>query len=154
MSAPSERLAAQRPHHGAPTAIHAVPAAQLDAGFRVLVMREMMVGDGPSAFAVIEQSVLRRPPRQIRHGIAFALAFQPQVMDWLTARIGRPAQRDRDAIVRNPLWPELAWHRQARDWPDGTRTTEWSADILFAEADIREAFASCFRTLLGGEAPE
>lgn len=141
------------PRHVDPAAVHAVAALPLAAGFRLLVMREMAMGGGPSAFAVIDQPLLRPPPRQIRHGIAFALAFRPQVMDWLAARLGRPSQRSGGGAVRNPAWPELAWHRQARDWPDGTRTTEWSADILISDAAAREAFGRHFRAELAGEAP-
>ncbi|MFS8036560.1 hypothetical protein ACI7BZ_06255 [Xanthobacter sp. AM11] len=140
--------------HAEPTAVHTVPALQLAAGFRVLVMRELASGDGPSAFAVIDQALLRPPPRQIRHGLAFALAFRPQVMDWLAARLGRPGTRAGAApAIRNPHWPRLAWHQCGRDWADGTRSTEWSADILFPDAGARAAFGLHFQTLLAGQPP-
>lgn len=134
-----------------PTAIAAVPALALANGFRLLVMRELALDDGPPAYAVIGQTLVRPPPRTIRHGVAFALAFGPEVMAWLTAALGRPAWRDASgAIARNPRWPGLGWHRASRRWPGGTLTTEWSADILFPEEAGRAAFALAFAEPLAG----
>lgn len=134
-----------------PTAVAAVPAQPIVGGFRLLVMRELALDDGPPAYAVIGQSLVRSPPRSIRHGVAFALAFGPQVMDWLTATFGRPATRDAAGLLqRNPRWPGLVWHRATRDWPGGTRTVEWSADIRFPEEADRAAFALAFTDALAG----
>lgn len=134
-----------------PTAIAAVPAQPIEGGFRLLVMRELALDDGPPAYAVIGQSLVRPPPRSIRHGVAFALAFGPPAMAWLTAALGRPAWRDGSgATQRNPRWPGLAWHRAPRQWPGGTRTTEWSADILFPQEADRAAFALAFADPLAG----
>lgn len=135
---------------GDPTAIAAVPASRIDGGYRLLVMRELAAGGGPPGFAVIGQSVLRAPPRTIRHGVAFALAFRPEAMAWLSAYLGRPSLRGEEGAVRNPRWPSLAWHRAARDWPDGTHTTEWSADILFPLPADGAAFAEAFAEALAG----
>lgn len=137
-----------------PTAIAAVPAEAIASGFRVLVMRELALDDGPPAYAVIGQTLVCAPPRSIRHGVAFALAFGPEVMAWLGATLGRPAWRDEAGERRrNPRWPALAWHRAPRDWPGGTRTTEWSADILFPQEADRAAFARAFGDALEGRAP-
>lgn len=131
-------------------AVAAVPAAPLPRGFRLLVMREFVSQAAPSAFAIIEQQVVRAPSRPLRHGLAFALAFRPEVVAWLSFHLGRPAARGPDgAAVRNPRWPELSWHKAPRSWPDGAATLEWSADILFAEEATRTAFARQFATLLG-----
>ncbi len=137
-----------------PTAIAAVPAEPIAGGFRVLVMRELALDDGPPAYAVIGQTLMRAPPRSIRHGVAFALAVGPEVMAWLTATLGRPAWRDEAGETRrNPRWPALAWHRAPRDWPGGTRTTEWSADILFPQEADCAAFAHAFGDALAGREP-
>lgn len=134
-----------------PSAIAACAATPLPQGFRLLVMRELSTGDGPPGYAVIGQSLLRAPPRTIRHGVAFALAFGPDAVAWLSARFGRPAARGPDgATARNPRWPVLSWHRAERTWPDGTRTIEWSADILFAHSADRSAFAAYFAAALAG----
>ncbi|QRG07949.1 hypothetical protein EZH22_06215 [Xanthobacter dioxanivorans] len=147
-------LPAAPPVHAEPTAVHAVPAAPLEAGFRLLVMREFAAAAAPASFAVIEQRLLRPPPRQIRHGIAFALAFRPEVMAFLGFHLGRPAVPGPDgARARNPLWPRLAWHKQARPWPDDTLTTEWNADILFPQETARAAFAHQFHAELAGIPP-
>ncbi|MFG1347451.1 hypothetical protein V5F59_21370 [Xanthobacter autotrophicus DSM 431] len=132
-------------------AVRAVAATPLPQGFRVLVMREFLSDDGPSAFAVIEQQVLRAPPRPLRHGLAFALAFRPEVVAWLSFHLGKPAARGpQGAAVRNPLWPALAWDKAPRTWPDGTRTIEWSADIRFPADAPHLAFARQFHGVLDG----
>lgn len=137
-----------------PTAIAAVPALPIAGGFRLLVMRELALDDGPPAYAVIGQTLLRAPPRSIRHGVAFALAFGPEVMTWLNEALGRPAWRDAAGETqRNPRWPALHWHRAPRDWPGGTVTTEWSVDIRFPEEADRAAFALAFADALEGRAP-
>ncbi|MDI4665165.1 hypothetical protein K9U40_12615, partial [Xanthobacter autotrophicus] len=138
-------------------AVHAVPATALEHGFRVLVLRELAAGAGdgplagPAGFAVIAQGLVRPPPRQIRHGIAFALAFRPEVVAFLSFHLGRPGTRGPDDLPqRNPRWPTLSWHRAERAWPDGMRSIEWSADILFARDEDRAAFARQFRDALAG----
>ncbi|MFG1265271.1 MULTISPECIES: hypothetical protein [Xanthobacter] len=134
-----------------PTAIAAVPVIPIAGGFRLLVMRELALDEGPPAYAVIGQTLLRAPPRSIRHGVAFALAFGPEVMAWLNQALGRPAWRDASGETqRNPRWPSLQWHRAPRAWPGGTRTTEWSSDILFPDEADRAAFALAFADALGG----
>jgi hypothetical protein len=54
-------------------------------------------------------------------------------MAWLIEHLGRPSVRDNDdgSARRNASWPELAWHRENRDWPEGLRTTEWFVDVIF-----------------------
>jgi hypothetical protein len=137
-----------------PTAIAAVPAEAIAGGFRLLVMRELALDDGPPAYAVIGQTLVRSPPRSIRHGVAFALAFGPEMMAWLNQAVGRPAWRDAAGETRrNPRWPSLSWHRAPRDWLGGTRTTEWSADILFPDEADRAAFALAFAEALAGRGP-
>ncbi|MCL8384429.1 hypothetical protein [Xanthobacter aminoxidans] len=137
-----------------PTAIAAVPVIPIAGGFRLLVMRELALDEGPPAYAVIGQTLLRAPPRSIRHGVAFALAFGPEVMAWLNQALGRPAWRDVSGETRrNPRWPGLRWHRAPRAWPGGTRTTEWSADILFPEEADCAAFALAFAEALAGREP-
>lgn len=143
-------LAAARSHEEA-VAIHSVPALVLEHGFRVLVLRELAAGDGPPGFAVIEQALVRPPPRTIRHGVAFALAFRPEVVAFLSFHLGRPGDRGPDDLPRrNPRWPSLSWHREERAWPDGARSIEWSADIRFAREDDRAAFARQFHAALAG----
>ena len=141
--------------HGEAVAIHAVPALALEHGFRVLVLRELAAGDGPAGFAVIEQALVRPPPRAIRHGVAFALAFRPEVVAFLSFHLGRPGERGPDDLPRrNPRWPSLSWHRAVRAWPDGAFSIEWSADILFARDDDRAAFARQFAAALAGGRPD
>lgn len=154
MSAPPEpSVGAAAPFHDEAVAIHAVPALVLEHGFRVLVLRELAAGAGPAGFAVIEQGLVRPPPRTIRHGVAFALAFRPEVVAFLSFHLGRPGERGPDGLPRrNPRWPALSWHRAERIWPDGTHSIEWSADILFAQADDHAVFARQFRAALAGGA--
>lgn len=147
--------AAAAPDHAGAAAVHAVPATRLDQGFRILVLRELAAAEaGPAGFAVIEQALLRPPPRQIRHGVAFALAFRPEVVAFLSFHLGRPGDRGPDELPRrNPRWPSLSWHRAERAWPDGVRSIEWSADILFPREEDRAAFARQFHAALAGAEP-
>lgn len=138
--------------HHEPTAIHAVPAEVIDKGFRLLLMRELRSESGTPAFAFIEQWLLRSPERRNRHGISFALAFRPEIMAWLIAELGRPAQRDAEGLARiNARWPALAWTRAERAWADGTRTVEWFADIRFHDEASQAAFGTAWRARLTGE---
>lgn len=142
---------AAAPSHDAAVAVHAVPAVALAHGFRMLVLRELADGDGPAGFAVIEQALVRPPPRTIRHGVAFALAFRPEVVAFLSFHLGRPGARGPDGLPRrNPRWPALSWHRAERVWPDGAHSIEWSVDILFAQENDRAAFARQFHAALAG----
>lgn len=153
MTLPAFTLAVA-PDHADATAIHAVPATETENGFRLLVMRELMSAEEPSGFAVIEQRLLRAPPRTIRHGVAFALAFGPKAVAWLSLHLGKPAARDADGtVIRNADWPQLAWRRQQRVWADGTHSIEWSADIRFSDPATREAFARAFAAELAGATP-
>lgn len=154
MTAPARPPLAAAPSHEAAVAVHGVPAVALEHGFRLLVLRELAAGDGPAGFAVIEQALVRPPPRTIRHGVAFALAFRPEVVAFLTFHLGRPGKRGADDLpLRNPRWPTLSWHRAERLWPDGAHSIEWSADILFAQEEDRAAFARQFHAALGAAQP-
>lgn len=154
MTTPARPPLAAAPAHEAAVSVHAVPAIVLDHGFRLLVLRELAAGDGPAGFAVIEQGLLRPPPRTIRHGVAFALAFRPEVVAFLSFHLGRPGARGPDGLPqRNPRWPTLAWHRAERAWPAGALSIEWSADILFAQEEDRAAFARQFHAALAAERP-
>jgi hypothetical protein len=118
--------------------IHAVPAQWLERGFRLLTLRELHTEAQPPAFAWIEQRLLRTPERLSRHGLYFGNTFRLEVMAWLIEHLGRPSVRDNDdsPARRNASWPELAWHKESRDWPEGLRTIEWFVDVVFpAEAD-------------------
>jgi hypothetical protein len=140
------------PCHQEATAIHAVPAARFARGFRLLVLRELRANSAPPAFAVIEQKLVRSPERRNRHGVSFALAFRPEIMDWLIEDLGRPSQHDRaGAACRNPRWPSLAWHCEARTWPDGVETIEWFAEVTFVDDASWAAFAARWRDRLSGE---
>lgn len=123
--------------------IHAVPAQWLERGFRLLTLRELHAEATPPAFAWIEQRLLRTPERLGRHGLYFGNAFRPEIMAWLIAHLGRPSVRDNDdgPARRNTSWPELAWHSETREWPEGFRTTEWFVDVTFPE----EAHWTVFR---------
>lgn len=141
--------------HLEPTAVHGVPAEAIAGGFRLLVMRELRVEGTTPAFAFIEQRLLRSPERRNRHGISFALAFRPEVMAWLIAELGRPAERDASGELRmNARWPRLAWFQAHRTWPDGTHTAEWFADVRFHDEASRAAFAQSWRARLMGAAEE
>jgi hypothetical protein len=134
--------------HAEPTAVHAVPVAATSHGLRLLVLRQFEVENVPPAFAFIDQPLLRAPGRGTRHGVFFAPAFLPEVMDWLIALLGRPSRRDpAGAPMRNPRWPSLSWGGEPRLWPDGTSTVEWFVDIAFPEDEIAAAlFAQWCRT--------
>lgn len=143
--------AAPAPHPAEPTSIVAVPALLVPNGFRLLVMREFTSASAPSAFAMIEQRLLRPPTRAVRHGLAFALAFTPEAMTTLGHHLGRPSlPGPDDRRVRNPLWPRLAWHREVGRWPDETPTIEWSADILLPDDGAAADFDRWFRAELAG----
>jgi hypothetical protein len=134
-----------------PSAISAVPARDLPDGVRLLFLREFRAAEAPPAFAYIDQQLLRAPGRAIRHGMFFAPAFRAEVMDWLISRLGRPSLREgAGAPGRNPRWPTLAWHGAERHWPDGSRTVEWSVDIVFPEAQCAAAFRAQWRGRLDG----
>lgn len=123
------------------TAVDAVPAISLDCGFRLLVLRQFQVEGAPPAFALIEQRLLRAPQRFGRHGISFANTFLPEVMAWLSDRLGRPSHRDATGSPhRNPRWPVMRWHGEDRAWPDGIHTTEWFVDISFQDAASWDEF--------------
>jgi hypothetical protein len=119
--------------HQEANCIHAVPAQWLERGFRLLVLRELHTETMPPAFAWIEQQLMRTPERLSRHGLFFGNTFRSEVMTWLIEHLGRPSVRDNDdsPARRNASWPDLAWHRENRDWPEGLRTTEWSVDVIF-----------------------
>ncbi len=139
------------PCHSEATSIHALPAARTQRGFRLLVLREFRADDQPPAFASIAQQILREPQRRNRHGVSFAAAFRPEIMDWLSTNLGRPSQRDGEGTAwRNPRWPVTTWHSQERTWPDGVRTIEWSVDVTFADVATWAAFAACWQDRLDG----
>jgi len=134
------------------TAIDAVPARWLDCGFRLLVLRQFHNAGAPPAFALIEQRLLRTPQRFSRHGLSFANTFVPEVMAWLIDQLGRPSLRPAAGPARrNPRWPALGWHGEARLWPDGTRTTEWFVDVRFQDTATWTAFRTHWRQRLTGE---
>lgn len=138
--------------HAGPDAIHAVPALLGPSGFRLLLMREFR-GEGPPAFALIDQHLLRAPHRLNRHGLSFALTFRPEVMAALADDIGRPSVRDgAGRPARNPLWPGLGWRSAPRMWADGTGTVEWFADVHFPDAAAWAAFRDRFAGRLAGRA--
>jgi hypothetical protein len=124
--------------HAVPEQIHAVPAQWLERGFRLLILRELHTEARPPAFAWIEQQLMRTPERLSRHGLYFGNTFRPEVMAALIEQLGRPSIRENDdsPARRNASWPDLAWHSENREWPEGFRTTEWFVDVIFpVEAD-------------------
>ena len=132
-------------------AIGAVPAQALDCGFRLLVLRQYHVETAPPAFAWIDQRILRAPQRVSRHGTFFANTFLPDVMAWLGEHLGRPSSRDATGKPhRNLRWPDIRWHGENRQWPDGTRTTEWFADVTFHDHASWRAFQQHWRGRLRG----
>jgi hypothetical protein len=142
----------QEPHQEV-NYIHAVPAQWLERGFRLLTLRELHDETKPPAFAWIEQRLLRTPERLSRHGLFFGNAFRPEVMAWLIEHLGRPSIRDNDdsPARRNASWPELAWHREKREWPEGFRTTEWFVDVIFPVEAHWTVFQQYWRDRLLGE---
>jgi hypothetical protein len=142
-------------HHQA-SAVHAVPAQWLERGFRLLTLRELHTEERPPAFAFIEQQLLRTPERLSRHGLYFGNTFRPEVMAWLIEHLGRPSLREHDdgPARRNGSWPQLAWHRENREWPEGLRTTEWFVDVVFpVEADWTVFRGRWLNRLLGSNDP-
>lgn len=141
--------------HVVATEISAQPAVPLERGFRLLVMRQFLSAEGPPAFAVIEQGLVRAPLRPARHGLAFAIAFRPEVVAWLSGELGRPSQRDAAGLpCRNPAWPQTCWRQDARAWPDEIRTIDWSVDAVFPQEAAWRAFEARWRgRLLGVEHP-
>ncbi|WP_454917515.1 hypothetical protein [Xanthobacter sediminis] len=137
--------------HAEPAAIHAVPALPGPSGFRLLLLREFR-GEGPPAFALIDQHLLRAPHRLNRHGISFALTFRPEVMAALADMVGRPSVRDEAGrAARNPLWPGCGWWSAPRAWADGTGTVEWFATVRFPDAATWAAFRTRFAGRLAGD---
>lgn len=136
--------------HQEPAAIHAVPAELAPSGFRVLVLREFRE-DGPPAFAVMEQYLLRPPHRLNRHGVSFALTFQAEVMAGLLEDIGRPSARDGEGrVVRNARWPGFRWRSLPRAWSDGAATVEWWAEVAFPQVEDWAGFRARFAERLAG----
>lgn len=137
--------------HREATAIHAVPVEETAKGFRLLVMREFQSGAAPSAFAMIEQHLLRSPQRQNRHGLSFACALLPEVVAWLSDYLGRPSSRDGEGrLMRNPRWPTLLWSREDHNWPEGVATIEWFGEAVFQDEDSWRAFREHWRVRLAG----
>jgi hypothetical protein len=132
--------------------VHAVPSQRLAQGFRLLTLREFRNETAPPAFAWIEQRLLRTPQRLGRHGLFFANTFRPEIMAWLSERLGRPSVRaDAGPAQRNALWPGMAWHAEDRVWPDGARTVEWFVDVIFPQQEAWSAFQQQWRARLMGE---
>lgn len=139
-----------RPHATA-TEISAQPATLQEQGFRLLVLRQFPRPPAPPAFAVIEQAIVRSPLRPNRHGMAFAIAFRPEIVAWLSDRLGRPSVHDGNGrALRNPLWPQPDWTCADRMWADGTSTLEWSVEVRFPEAGSWQAFQASWQGRLAG----
>lgn len=135
--------------------VHAIPVRRLERGFRLLTLREFRNLGQPSAFAFIEQRLLRRPQRRGRHGLFFANTFRPEIMAWLSQQLGRPSIRtDTGQVHRNALWPAMTWHGEDRVWPDGVRTVEWFADVTFPEETSWAAFQQQWHACLMAENDE
>lgn len=133
------------------TRVQAVPSQYLDQGFRLLTLREFRNENAPSAFAWIEQRLLRMPQRLGRHGLFFANTFRPEIMAWLTQELGRPSIRtETSQTCRNTLWPTLQWFSKECAWPDGARTVEWFVDIVFPHKASWTAFERRWRRELMG----
>lgn len=145
-------------HHGSDTAalqesagcVNAVPALSVPMGFRLLALRCFHNDPDPPAFAWLNQRIFRTPDRMGRHGLFFGAAFRPEIMDWLIARVGRPSSRESGKPQRNPDWPTILWRSAERAWPDDTHTTEWSIEVVFASADVANAFRERWRERLSG----
>ena len=124
-----------------PADIRPVPAESLDAGFRLLTLREFRSENEPSGFAWIDQQIFRTPLRPSRHGVSFGHAFLPEIMAWLSERLGRPSLRAGDGgVFHNPRWPVMSWHREDRLWPGGIRTIEWSVAVTFLNETLWDMF--------------
>lgn len=137
--------------HVIATDISAQPAVALESGFRLLVLRQFPRLPEPPAFAVIDQCLVRSPLRPNRHGMAFAIAFLPEIVAWLSAELGRPSLHDgQGKPCRNPRWPQMGWWHETRLWPDETSTVDWSIEALFPEAGSWRAFEARWRGRLAG----
>jgi hypothetical protein len=134
----------------ASTCIDAVPSQALAQGFRLLTLREFRQPPGPSAFAWIEQRLLRAPQRLGRHGLFFASTFRPEIMAWLSGQLGRPSIRTDAGPRRNALWPAMTWLGEDRMWADGMRTVEWFVDVNFPDQPSWAAFQQQWRSRLMG----
>ncbi|HTV33041.1 MAG TPA: hypothetical protein VME69_08050 [Methylocella sp.] len=134
------------------TSIDAVPAEELERGFRLLILRQFQIDDEPPAFALIEQHVLRSPQRLSRHGLSFSATFLPEIMAWLIEFLGRPTLHDADGKpCRNALWPALTWQCEDRSWQDGSCTVEWFIHVVFPEEAAWAAFQRHWHQRLLGE---
>jgi hypothetical protein len=130
--------------------INPVPAQVLDCGFRLLILRCFHKDQEPPAFAWIDQRIFRTPERFNRHGLFFGVAFRPEIMAWLTERLGRPSLREDGKPRRNPQWPTVVWRSAERLWPDDARTTEWRVEATFADKTTWNAFQERWRNRLSG----
>ncbi|SFK58528.1 hypothetical protein SAMN05444581_11141 [Methylocapsa palsarum] len=131
------------------TAIHAVPARLLNCGFRLLILRELRIGNDPSNFAWIEQNLFRKPQRLNRHGLSFATAFLPEIVSWLSETSGRPTlHSSTGAPCRNARWPVLAWRGEDRVWTRDVKTIEWFVDAVFYDDASWSAFRQRWRDRL------
>lgn len=143
-----------RPHVVA-TDISPQPAVAIEGGFRLLVLRQLEMPPAPPAFAVIDQRLVRSPLRPSRHGMAFAIAFRPEIVAWLSATLGRPSLHDAQGRPqRNPRWPQTRWAHEERLWDDGTRTIDWSMEAIFPEDAAWGAFAARWSARLEGARDE
>jgi hypothetical protein len=133
--------------HGSATAIHPLPATLLARGFRLLMLRQFQGEAAPPSFARIAQEIFRDPERPSRHGLAFGCAFRPEIVAWLTDRLGRPSCHDDSGRARrNPRWPSVCWRSENdRCWPDGTRTIEWSVEVIFDDEQSWRDFRECWQ---------
>jgi len=118
------------------------------------MLREFRLPDQPPSIAWIQQYVLRDAHRIQRHGIFFGSTFLPEIMQWVSELLGRPSLHPDDYPVspafRNPAWPVFSWHKEKRLWPDGNETTEWFADITFADEASLAAFTARWSERLKG----
>jgi hypothetical protein len=142
-------------NHAEATSIHALPARMLERGFRFLLLREYPTDGRPSAFAFIDQSLMRSPERSASHGLWFAGAFLPDIVAWLSDELGHPSLHD-DAgkPYRNPRWPRQDWRPEERRCPDGARTVEWSIEVTFDDDRCRARFQRRWGERLRGAPPK
>lgn len=141
--------------HAESTAVHALPAEILNQGFSFLLLRQFVMEQGPPVFAFVDQNFVRSPQRLARHGLWFAPAFRPEIVAWLSEKLGRPSLRDgADKPFRNPLWPGLDWRGVEKDWADGARSIEWRIEVDFAASGCWPAFQRDWRDRLRGAAEE
>lgn len=130
--------------------VNAVPALRIPMRFRLLALRCFHNDPDPPSFAWLNQRIFRTPERMGRHGLFFGVAFRPEIVDWLIAHVGRPSARESGKPLRNPDWPQVVWRRTERVWPDATRTTEWSIEVVFAGEALANAFRERWRERLYG----